>query len=184
MEVASGTASGNSKLRKPSVIAWLRLAKVCHKVDRASAGQLSTYGLSVGQFDVLAHVGAHEGITQKELAEKLLVTKSNVCQILGRMEERGLVTRRQDCVPLPSGRGTQSLRRGRALPGGADRLPTLLCNVRRSRPTLENPRQARPDPAVTPLFCSDGLLINYQGRYPNVSRRGVTKRSTSGDKYK
>jgi DNA-binding MarR family transcriptional regulator len=96
MEVASGTASGNSKLRKPSVIAWLRLARVYHKVDRASAEHLSTYGLSVGQFDVLAQVGAREGITQKELAEKLLVTKSNVCQILGRMEERGLVSRRQE----------------------------------------------------------------------------------------
>jgi DNA-binding MarR family transcriptional regulator len=97
MEVASGTASGNSKLRKPSVIAWLRLAKVYHKVDGASAEHLSTYGLSVGQFDVLAQVGAHEGITQRELTEKLLVTKSNVCQILSRMEERGLVTRRQEC---------------------------------------------------------------------------------------
>ena len=96
MDVASDTASGNSGLRKPSVIAWLRLAKVYHKVDRASAEHLSAYGLSVGQFDVLAQVGAREGITQKELAEKLLVTKSNVCQILGRMEERGLVSRRQE----------------------------------------------------------------------------------------
>jgi DNA-binding MarR family transcriptional regulator len=96
MDVASDTTSGNSGLRKPSVIAWLRLAKVYHKVDRASAEHLSTYGLSVGQFDVLAQVGAHEGITQKELAEKLLVTKSNICQILGRMEERGLVSRRQE----------------------------------------------------------------------------------------
>jgi DNA-binding MarR family transcriptional regulator len=78
------------------VIAWLRLAKIYHKVDRASAEHLSTYGLSVGQFDVLAQVGAHDGITQKELAEKLLVTKSNICQILGRMEERGLVSRRQE----------------------------------------------------------------------------------------
>ncbi len=96
MEVAGGTASGNSGLKKPSVVAWLRLAKVYHKLDRASAEHLSTYGLSVGQFDVLAQVGAHEGITQKELAEKLLVTKSNICQILGRMEERGLVSRRQE----------------------------------------------------------------------------------------
>ena len=79
------------------MIAWLRLARVNHKVDRASAEHLSTYGLSVGQFDVLAQVGGHEGITQRELTEKLLVTKSNVCQILSRMEERGLVTRRQEC---------------------------------------------------------------------------------------
>jgi DNA-binding MarR family transcriptional regulator len=77
------------------MIAWLRLARVYHKVDRASAEHLSAYGLSVGQFDVLAQVGAHEGITQNELADKLLVTKSNVCQILGRMQQRGLVSRRQ-----------------------------------------------------------------------------------------
>jgi DNA-binding MarR family transcriptional regulator len=96
MDVVSGTGIGGSGLRKPTVIAWLRLARVYHKVDRASAERLSAYGLSVGQFDVLAQVGAHEGITQKELAERLLVTKSNVCQIVRRMEERGLVSRRQE----------------------------------------------------------------------------------------
>lgn len=96
VDARSETASGNSELSKPSVITWLRLARIYHKVDRASAEHLSAYGLSVGQFDVLAQVGAHEGITQNELAEKLLVTKSNVCQILGRMQQRGLVSRRQE----------------------------------------------------------------------------------------
>lgn len=78
------------------MIAWLRLARVYHKVDRASAEHLGAYGLSVGQFDLLAQVGAHEGMTQNELAEKLLVTKSNVCQIVRRMEGRGLISRRQE----------------------------------------------------------------------------------------
>ena len=96
MDETSGAASATVGLSKHSVAAWLRLTRVYHKVDRASAEHLSAYGLSVGQFDVLAQVGAREGITQKELAEKLLVTKSNVCQILGRMEERGLVSRRQE----------------------------------------------------------------------------------------
>jgi DNA-binding MarR family transcriptional regulator len=96
MNVTSGTTSATVGLSKPSVAVWLRLARVYHKVDRASAEHLSAYGLSVGQFDVLAQVGAHEGITQNELAEKLLVTKSNVCQILRRMEERGLISRRQE----------------------------------------------------------------------------------------
>lgn len=85
MDVVSDTGVGGSGLRKPSVITWLRLARVYQRVDRASAEHLSAYGLSVGQFDVLAQVGAREGITQNELAEKLLVTKSNVCQILRRM---------------------------------------------------------------------------------------------------
>ncbi|HKH10441.1 MAG TPA: MarR family transcriptional regulator [Rubrobacter sp.] len=78
------------------MVAWLRLARVYHKVDRASAEHLGAYELSVGQFDVLAKVGAHEGFTQNQLAEKLLVTKSNVCQIVRRMEERGLIYRRQE----------------------------------------------------------------------------------------
>ena len=94
--VTSGTASATVGLSKPSVALWSRLARVHHKVDRASAERLGAYGLSVGQFDVLAQVGAREGITQKELAEKLLVTKSNVCQIVRRMQERGLVSRRQE----------------------------------------------------------------------------------------
>jgi len=89
MDVVSGTGIGGSGLRKPSVIAWLRLTRVYHKVDRASAERLSAYGLSVGQFDVLAQVEAHEGITQKELAERLLVTKSNVCQIVRRRRNGG-----------------------------------------------------------------------------------------------
>jgi DNA-binding MarR family transcriptional regulator len=96
MEAMNDKANGDSRLREPSLTAWMRLARVYHKVDRASAEHLSAYGLSVGQFDVLVQVGAHEGITQNELAQKLLVTKSNVCQILGRMQQRGFIRREQE----------------------------------------------------------------------------------------
>ncbi len=76
--------------------AWLRLARVYHKVDRASGAHLRRYGLSLAQFDVLATVGAKEGLSQQELADSLLVTKSNATQVLGRMERRGLVLRRPE----------------------------------------------------------------------------------------
>lgn len=79
----------------PAVLAWLRLARVFQKVQQASAESLRADGLSVGQFDVLAQVGASEGMSQQEVAESLLVTKSNVCQLLDRMEDAGLVERRQ-----------------------------------------------------------------------------------------
>jgi DNA-binding MarR family transcriptional regulator len=72
----------------------MRLARIYHKIDRATADHLRAHNLSVAQFDVLAQVGAHEGITQKELAAALLVTKGNVCQLLDRMEARCLVERR------------------------------------------------------------------------------------------
>jgi MarR family transcriptional regulator, 2-MHQ and catechol-resistance regulon repressor len=74
-------------------LAWLRLLRVSQKVERDLAGQLKLWGLNNAQFDVLAHVGAAEGISQQELADSLLVTKGNVAQLLGRMEKRGLIER-------------------------------------------------------------------------------------------
>ena len=87
-------SSAAGSLRCPGVLAWLRLARVYHHLARASAGHLRTFDLSVAQFDLLAQVGAHEGIRQGDLARALLVTKGNVCQLLDRMEARGLVERR------------------------------------------------------------------------------------------
>lgn len=77
-------------------MAWLRLVRVFQKIDRLSADHLRCKGLSVAQFDILVRLGDAEGITQQELADRLLVTKGNVCQLLDRMEQRGLLKRRQD----------------------------------------------------------------------------------------
>jgi DNA-binding MarR family transcriptional regulator len=70
--------------------------RVYQKVDRASAEHLKRWGLSVAQFDVLARVGAKEGIKQQEVADSLLVTKGNVCQLLDKLEARGLISRRRE----------------------------------------------------------------------------------------
>jgi DNA-binding MarR family transcriptional regulator len=69
--------------------------RVYQKLDRASGEHVKGWGLSVAQFDVLAHVGAFEGMTQQELADSLLVTKGNVCQLVDKLEGRGLIFRRQ-----------------------------------------------------------------------------------------
>jgi DNA-binding MarR family transcriptional regulator len=78
------------------LVAWARLARVYHDLDRASAELLRDYNLSVAQFDVLVHVGQREGLMQQELADRLLVTKGNVSQIIARMVRDGLVRRAQD----------------------------------------------------------------------------------------
>jgi DNA-binding MarR family transcriptional regulator len=91
-----GSLSGERSLKTPALLGWLRLMRVYHKVHRRSAERLKGWGLSVAQFDVLAHVGAAEGITQQELADLLLVSKGNVCQLLGKMEGRGLISRRHE----------------------------------------------------------------------------------------
>lgn len=76
-----------------AVLAWLRLMRVHQKIQHAAVVELRRAGLTLGQFDVLAQVGASEGASQQEVADALLVTKSNVCQLLDRMEAAGLVAR-------------------------------------------------------------------------------------------
>lgn len=87
-------ARGRTRL-DVGVLAWMRLARVFHKIHQSSTERLREAGLSFGQFDILAQVGAREGATQQDVADALLVSKSNVCQLLDRMEDAGLVERRQ-----------------------------------------------------------------------------------------
>src|SRR5437660_3976097 len=91
----SGPAQ-NRQLRAPGLLAWMRLARVFQKVDRAASESLRCRQLSPAQVDVLAKVGSSEGISQQELANALLVTKGNVCQLLDKMEGSGLRERRHD----------------------------------------------------------------------------------------
>src|ERR1041385_9107150 len=86
----------NRQLRTPGLLAWMRLARVVQKVDRAASESLRCRQLSPAQVDVLAKVGSSEGISQQELANALLVTKGNVCQLLDKMEGSGLLERRPD----------------------------------------------------------------------------------------
>jgi DNA-binding MarR family transcriptional regulator len=83
-------------LRQPAVFAWLRLARVFQKIDTLSERFFRSQSLNTAQFDVLSRVGAAAGITQQELAVALLVTKGNISQLLNKMEQDGLVTRRQE----------------------------------------------------------------------------------------
>ncbi len=80
----------------PSVLAWLHLLRVQHKIHRREIAHLAEYDLTLPQFDVLAQLYHEEGITQQTLAERLFVTKGNVCGLMDRMMEQGLVERRQD----------------------------------------------------------------------------------------
>lgn len=81
------------RAHRPAILVWLRLARLVQHVDRASEEHLKRWDLNLAQFDVLAQVSASEGRSQQELADRLLVTKGNVCQILNRMEARGLIVR-------------------------------------------------------------------------------------------
>jgi DNA-binding MarR family transcriptional regulator len=81
------------RAEQSAVLAWMRLARVFQKMTRAATAEFACHGLSGAQFDVIAQLGRGEGITQQELANRLLVTKGNVSQLLDKMEGRGLIAR-------------------------------------------------------------------------------------------
>jgi DNA-binding MarR family transcriptional regulator len=79
-----------------AVLAWLRMARFTNKLTRSGGEQLRCLGLSLGQFGVLAHVGAADGMSQTELADALSLTQGNICQLVDKLEQAGLLLRRPD----------------------------------------------------------------------------------------
>jgi DNA-binding MarR family transcriptional regulator len=94
--IESVEPDARSGIRRHPVLAWLRLTRAYHKISHCSEEQMRCKGLTMAQFDVLAHVGVSPGLTQQELADSLLVTKGNVCQLLDRMEKSNLIERRSE----------------------------------------------------------------------------------------
>lgn len=82
--------------RAAGLLAWLRLVRVFQRVDRVSTESLRCHGISSAQLDVLARVGSSEGISQQRLADALLVTKGNICQLLDKMQASDLLERRPE----------------------------------------------------------------------------------------
>ncbi|HET6316071.1 MAG TPA: MarR family winged helix-turn-helix transcriptional regulator [Chloroflexota bacterium] len=65
-------------------------------MTRIVTEDLRASGVTTGQFAVLVHVGAAEGMTQQHLAETLAVTQGNVCQLVDKADRAGLVERREE----------------------------------------------------------------------------------------
>ena len=72
------------------------MARFTNQVTRSGGEQLRRLGLSLGQFGVLAHVGAADGMSQTELADALSLTQGNICQLVDKLEQAGLLLRRPD----------------------------------------------------------------------------------------
>ena len=75
-------------------VAWLRLIRLARDMVRAEERHLRTVGLSTAELDILAQIGAREGLTQQDLARALLMTQGNVTYHLNRLTRRGIVERR------------------------------------------------------------------------------------------
>lgn len=75
---------------------WVAVAKACHAVERALGAALQPFDLKPAQLDVLMNLYRHPGLSQHDLARKLLVGRSNVTMLLPQLEQRDLV-RREAC---------------------------------------------------------------------------------------
>ena len=69
-----------------------------YRMQRRVVAALGQRDVTLPQFDVLATLRFSDGVTQQELAERLLVTKGNVCGVLDRLERLGWVERRPDPI--------------------------------------------------------------------------------------
>jgi len=85
-----------ARLKDKGVLAWLYMMRVTDRLQRLESDNLARYNLTQAQFGVLAHLSANDGISQQKLSEGLFVTKGNVCGLIDRLEERGLVVRESD----------------------------------------------------------------------------------------
>jgi DNA-binding MarR family transcriptional regulator len=91
----SGTCTEPASLAgRRGAIAWVRLIRLARDMVRAEERHLRALGLSIAELDILAQIGAREGLTQQELARALLMTQGNITYHLDRLARRDLVERR------------------------------------------------------------------------------------------
>ncbi len=72
------------------------MMRVHQKIQQRVINLVADYDLTLAQFDVLVRLNNQEGITQQQLADRLLVTKGNVTGLIDRLSQQGLVERRND----------------------------------------------------------------------------------------
>lgn len=75
---------------------WVQLVRTFYLIQRRVVSALLAHEMTLPQFDVMATLRFSEGVSQQELAKRLLVTKGNVCGVVDRLETAGWVQRRSD----------------------------------------------------------------------------------------
>lgn len=78
----------------PKLKVWFEIIRVYQKFQNKINSNLNEYDLSFPQMDMLATLHFNGKLNQQELAEKLVVTKGNVCGLVDRLTEKELVERK------------------------------------------------------------------------------------------
>jgi DNA-binding MarR family transcriptional regulator len=75
---------------------WIALVRAEKAVVRELTRALAPLDLKIAQLDVLMNLYRHPGISQHELARRLLVGRSNITMLLPQLEKQGILRREND----------------------------------------------------------------------------------------
>lgn len=73
---------------------WIAVGRACQLVQQTLARELRPLDIKPPQLDILINLLRTEGLSQQDLARKLLVGRSNMTMLLPQLEKRGLIERR------------------------------------------------------------------------------------------
>ncbi|MEM5472412.1 MarR family transcriptional regulator [Hoeflea sp. AS60] len=75
---------------------WIAVARACQVMGLTLARALQPLDIKPPHLDILVNLFRTPGISQQDLADKLLVGRSNLSMLLPQLEKRGLLVRRGD----------------------------------------------------------------------------------------
>jgi len=75
---------------------WIAVIRADKAVVRAVAQALAPLGMKIHHLDILTNLYRHPGLSQLELANRLLVTRSNMTMVLPQMAKAGWLRREAD----------------------------------------------------------------------------------------
>lgn len=80
----------------PRFRTWIAVARACQLMQLTLARNMAHLEIKPPHLDIMINLYRREGISQQELARKLLVGRSNMSMLLPQLEKRGLIERRGD----------------------------------------------------------------------------------------
>lgn len=75
---------------------WIAVVQAEKAIVRALTKALQPFDLKIGQLDVLMNLYRHPGMSQHDVARRLLVGRSNITMLLPQLEKQGLLRRESD----------------------------------------------------------------------------------------
>ena len=75
---------------------WISVVQAEKAIVRSLSKALQPFDLKLAQLDMLMNLYRHPGMSQHDLARKLLVGRSNITMLLPQLEKQGLLTRESD----------------------------------------------------------------------------------------